>query len=593
MKRFSLILMVCLMATTAMAVSLRQHQVRFVNEFEEPITDITSVTISAVGGSSATIYADRAGSLAMTNPATTSSTNTGLRQSEGYITWFQRAPGKKLTVTNGTKTLTIDNMDEGDTRFPWYPNYIGTAASLSVTDNQEIAVGTGSDYVLAWSNGSSFMSWIPTAGGTDFNIGTASTAYQSNFSVFVGDGAGGLIVDEGVPSMAWTGGAFYANYSGANTTDIGSGTNTGTIDIGSSTAGNITVDTTGTAGWNSDGKTTISTTDASADILVDATAGAVEIRGTEEAGDAVNIVADGTVGGVDITSGTGDIVMVSTDDISMTVNTTTTDNIIITNTPGTAENSIDIDATAGGIDIDYATAKNMAVTGGQFIFTSNEDVASAFSVITNTGTSETVTVVNTQGTGADAIKLETAAAGDIHLDAGDDLTLTSADDTVLTSAGKVTIVNTEAVTVSGAMTVTGDTSLISVTRIDTPVVALVETKNAEITESGTTFILNHATEFATTLPTVASSTGVTFRFICKLAPDTGSFTVVTDSGEDAIVGSVVVDGANIEADGPDDTITFTASAAAIGDWVELTSDGTYWYLSGQGAAATSIVPSGT
>jgi hypothetical protein len=85
-------------------------------------------------------------------------------------------------------------------------------------------------------------------------------------------------------------------------------------------------------------------------------------------------------------------------------------------TQGTGEDAVDIDATAGGIDIDAATGKNIAVTGGQFIVTSNEDVASAINLVTNTGVSETIVVTNTQGTGAGSITL-TATAGGVDIDA--------------------------------------------------------------------------------------------------------------------------------------------------------------------------------
>ena len=104
-------------------------------------------------------------------------------------------------------------------------------------------------------------------------------------------------------------------------------------------------------------------------------------------------------------------------------------------------------------------------------------------------------------------------------------------------------------------------------------------------DCGKTFFLNATTEFATTLPTPIA--GCMATFYIKAAPVGSSYTVVTDSGDNVIYGEAVVNGAAIAAV-TEDTITFTASAAAIGDWVTLYSDGTNWYVSGQGVAATAI-----
>lgn len=104
-------------------------------------------------------------------------------------------------------------------------------------------------------------------------------------------------------------------------------------------------------------------------------------------------------------------------------------------------------------------------------------------------------------------------------------------------------------------------------------------------ESGTTYILNSATEFASTLP--APALGLRYKFIIGAAPSGASYTVVTTSGANIIEGSATVNGAAVAAVN-EDTITFTDGAAAVGDWVEVISDGTSWFVSGQGVAATAI-----
>jgi hypothetical protein len=104
-------------------------------------------------------------------------------------------------------------------------------------------------------------------------------------------------------------------------------------------------------------------------------------------------------------------------------------------------------------------------------------------------------------------------------------------------------------------------------------------------ECGTTYYLNSATEFASTLPSPV--VGCQFTFVIKAAPVGANYTVVTASNATVIFGSVTVNGAVI-AGANEDTITFTASAALAGDWVTVESDGTNWYVRGQGAPATAI-----
>lgn len=186
MRKILFMLMITvILACPVLGASLRQQQVSFVDEFGDPVTTITSITVFNSGlGTSPTIFSDRAGTITVTNPITTSSTNSTFDQSLGLVRWFQQKPTYKLTVTDGTKTLTIDTQNESDTRFPWYDNYIGTAASLSVNDNQSITVGTDSDYVLAWNNSSAFLRWTPAVDDSRMDIG--STAATSDLNLYGG-----------------------------------------------------------------------------------------------------------------------------------------------------------------------------------------------------------------------------------------------------------------------------------------------------------------------------------------------------------------------------------------------------------------------
>jgi hypothetical protein len=105
-------------------------------------------------------------------------------------------------------------------------------------------------------------------------------------------------------------------------------------------------------------------------------------------------------------------------------------------------------------------------------------------------------------------------------------------------------------------------------------------------ENGTTYYLNSATEFVTTLPT--PFLGAEYEFIVKAAPSGASYTVVTSSSANIIKGlqnSVAGDAG--DSGTADDTISFVDGQAVAGDRVVLKSDGTSWF-----AYATSKVAAG-
>lgn len=101
-------------------------------------------------------------------------------------------------------------------------------------------------------------------------------------------------------------------------------------------------------------------------------------------------------------------------------------------------------------------------------------------------------------------------------------------------------------------------------------------------ESGKTFFLGLAGGFASTLP--APAAGLKFKFVVSVAPTT-AYTVTATAAviEGAVdVNSTLVLGAN------ETTITFAANTAIVGDWVEVESDGTSWFLNGMSGAIGGI-----
>ena len=70
-------------------------------------------------------------------------------------------------------------------------------------------------------------------------------------------------------------------------------------------------------------------------------------------------------------------------------------------------------ASAGGVDIDAAAAKDVNIAGGQVALVSKDNAASAISLTANVGTSETITTNNfSNGSdGAGAVPPDAAAGG--------------------------------------------------------------------------------------------------------------------------------------------------------------------------------------
>ena len=118
---------------------------------------------------------------------------------------------------------------------------------------------------------------------------------------------------------------------------------------------------------------------------------------------------------------------------------------------------------------------------------------------------------------------------------------------------------------------------------------LTEASTLQLADSGKVFMLNHATEFATTLP-APSNKGWEGTFVVKGAPSGANYTVVTPSG--AIIGSVSAGAADDVADtsdGSDTIITFVGGQSVAGDGIKIVSDGTKYYIvGGLGKVAAGI-----
>ncbi len=102
-------------------------------------------------------------------------------------------------------------------------------------------------------------------------------------------------------------------------------------------------------------------------------------------------------------------------------------------------------------------------------------------------------------------------------------------------------------------------------------------------QCGSTIFLNNATGYATTLP--VPTAGCSFRIVLKLALSSGNHTVVTNGSANIIIGGISELEVDTSDDGPysavGDLITFVGTVESVGDYINLISDGTSWYLEGQ------------
>ena len=104
-------------------------------------------------------------------------------------------------------------------------------------------------------------------------------------------------------------------------------------------------------------------------------------------------------------------------------------------------------------------------------------------------------------------------------------------------------------------------------------------------DSGRHYSLNAAAGAQITLPAVATSAGLNFRFTVQALFATTAWTI--KAATNVIQGGVIVNSVNVPG-ANENTITFSASADTIGDFVQLSCDGVNWYVSGVGTTAVAI-----
>jgi hypothetical protein len=114
---------------------------------------------------------------------------------------------------------------------------------------------------------------------------------------------------------------------------------------------------------------------------------------------------------------------------------------------------------------------------------------------------------------------------------------------------------------------------------------LAAAKTLDYDDSGKTFMLTGIVGYALTLP--APKAAVKYKFIVQDLFATTDW-VLTATG--AIMFGTVMELSTVQAVATATTINLELGADTIGDWLEVISDGTNWYVSGACAQAASVTP---
>jgi hypothetical protein len=313
----------------------------------------------------------------------------------------------------------------------------GAAVNLNASSNFATNIGTGTTTTAVTIGGTTTQTVNVGASGTTTGVKTVTLGSNSDASItnLVGGTAGINIGVGTVTTPVTVGGS-----SGAQTIAVGDGAGVKTVSLGSSTGASSTAIKAGT------GKMTIISSSTATDGLIiqaNGAAGGIDIISLED----IDISTTGAAGeDISLTNTGGSINLSATENatgaITLLSNGGVLETITVTNTQGTSADAITLAATAGGVNIDAAAALDVTIDGGQVLLTSKQDVASAISLYTGIGSSETIAIKNNAGTGTDSINIDSTVGG-FDLDTVKDIALTCAsgavagEDILITQTGAV------------------------------------------------------------------------------------------------------------------------------------------------------------
>ena len=225
----------------------------------------------------------------------------------------------------------------------------GTVVTASVTDTIDIApdgATTNADSIKTVNIGTGGV----TTGENNVNIGTGNRTSGTHL-VAVSTGTGTKIVNLGNADGLTTfnvDGITLINDSLNVNTSINTGTSTGSVLIGNNAAGAITMDSAAGIGIDAAAASNFTVTGAGLDLALSSVGGSVLVAATEDAALAIRLHADGGVSEtiqIHSDQGTG----VASIDLLSDVG-----GITLTSTGLASADAINLNAAAGGIDIDAA-----------------------------------------------------------------------------------------------------------------------------------------------------------------------------------------------------------------------------------------------
>jgi hypothetical protein len=126
----------------------------------------------------------------------------------------------------------------------------------------------------------------------------------------------------------------------------------------------------------------------------------------------IELLADGTSeNAVTITASAGNVDITGSGAAGEDLDITSTSSSMNLTAGEADADAIVVNASAGGVNMDAAASYDIDIDGGQIHLDSKDNAASAIALTANVGSSETIVVTNTQGTGAGAITLTSTAGG--------------------------------------------------------------------------------------------------------------------------------------------------------------------------------------
>jgi hypothetical protein len=323
-----------------------------------------------------------------------------------------------IVMTGGTNITTVGTAGPGTITF----NLDGAITLATSVTSALYTTAAGTDLLITAVTGQDIVLKMGDAGGAN----KVSFTDSADVEVFSVDSDGALTFSSLVVTGAFTqsGGTASLNASSTFNTVINSGTSSGTVTIGNSVAGAITIDSGAGISLDAAAASNFTTAGAGIDIDIISGAGRVIVTAGEDAADAIYLHADagvsetirlhsdqGTgvasvhlesdVGGVTLTSGLASADAIN---LSATAGGVDIDGALQVNIASSqnAADAVRINASAGGIDIDAAGAAGEDITidnaAGSIVITAAEAAADAL-------------VINASGGGIDI----TAATNDLDI----------------------------------------------------------------------------------------------------------------------------------------------------------------------------------